>query len=414
MKKIVFFAAVAALAAVSCVKDGYTSDVQTTVVKATVSETKTALVNNTKTYWTKDDQISVFNAGKGNCQFTTAIEEASANAEFTFAGDWAAPEVYHAFYPYSASIATEDFTTFTGLEIPAVQTAVADGFDPEAALLYGEGASANLLFSNLTALIKFTVASDEVYTVKLVSTGDKLAGEASLVGDKLTATSSEVVLKGSMLEGKTFYVAVAPGTFETLKVFVNGVELTTKAYTARTLEAGTIYNMGEITNPRTTAIVGTLDQVTNFETTISTSDIPWYNADNIELIAAFTNDTFWHHDGYRVYNVGNDGKTIVSGDASLVIDDDATWGNNTTNEQHYAVLYGKYDPPCYFNIDWESDYDGQAGVYPIVDVQDRRGNHNTLVCNASYYNSNTNELVFDAVFHEGGKTKFLTAKLHRN
>jgi len=210
MKKIVFFAAVAALAAVSCVKDGYTSDVQTTVVKATVSETKTALVNNTKTYWTKGDQISVFNAGKGNCQFTTAIEEASAHAEFTYTGDWAAPEVYHAFYPYSASIATEDFTTFTGLEIPAIQTAVAGGFDPEAVLLYGEGASADLSFNNLTALIKFTVASDEVYNVKVWATGANIAGQCSFDGEKLTGASSMwVQLKGVMRKGKTFYMAVA-------------------------------------------------------------------------------------------------------------------------------------------------------------------------------------------------------------
>ena len=277
MKKIVFFAALAALAAVSCVKDGYDTDVQPTVIKATIAETetKTVLENGTKTYWAPDDKLSVFNAGKGNCRFETDITENSASADFTYPGGedyFAKPEVWWAFYPYNSAIETTDFATFTGLELPVVQTAVAGSFDPAAALAYGKGTSADLTFNNLTALVKFTVAADNVYNVKLVSTGDKLAGTASFDGTELTATEAAVQLKGVMSEGKTYYVAVAPGTFSTLKVYVNGVELTTKSYTNKTLKAGTIYNMGEITNPNTLEVVNSYTVVAT-TSTITESDI---------------------------------------------------------------------------------------------------------------------------------------------
>ena len=419
MKKIVFFAAVAALAAVSCVKDGYTSDVQTTVVKATVSETKTALVNNTKTYWTKGDQISVFNAGKGNCQFTTAIEEASANAEFTFAGDWAAPEVYHAFYPYSASIATEDFTTFTGLEIPAVQTAVADGFDPKAALLYGEGASANLLFSNLTALIKFTVASDEVYNVKVWATGANIAGQCSFDGEKLTGASSMwVQLKGVMRRGKTFYMAVAPGTYEGLNVFVNGLPLSEKNKTNRTLVAGTIYDMGEITNPRSSVV--TYYTLTNPEPQITAADIEdnldithsdwnYYSANSTKFVGTCgTWNTEGTAYGYKIYSVAEDGVTWTMGGETVVYKDT---NNATTNGQMYAVPYCQYAFPLYFNIDWETKYNGQDNVYTLVDIQERHGRYNTVYLSKSYYDANTRKFVFDIAFNEGGHIKRMCGQL---
>ena len=420
MKKIVFFAAVAALAAVSCVKDGYTGDVQTTVVKATVSETKTALVNNTKTYWTKGDQISVFNAGKGNCRFSTAIEEASAHAEFTYTGDWAAPEVYHAFYPYSASIATEDFTTFTGLEIPAIQTAVAGGFDPEAVLLYGEGASADLSFNNLTALIKFTVASDEVYNVKVWATGANIAGQCSFDGEKLTGASSMwVQLKGVMRKGKTFYMAVAPGTYEGLNVFVNGQPLSEKNKTNRTLEAGVIYDMGEITNPR--ASVVTWYTTTTPEPQITETDIEdkslvntshgdWTYSDASKTTAFYQGFCGFNSKGYgyMVYHVAEDGKTYTNpGDEERVI----TSGDYTDNGQMYAVLYNKYAPALFFNIDWETKYNGQNDVYTLVDLQDRHGKYNSVYLSKSYYDATARKFVFDIAFFEYDHIKRMYGQL---
>ena len=56
MKKILFFAAVAALAAVSCVKEeGFTT--QKAVLKASFEETKTVLAEGTKTHWTPGDLL---------------------------------------------------------------------------------------------------------------------------------------------------------------------------------------------------------------------------------------------------------------------------------------------------------------------------------------------------------------------
>ena len=165
MKKILFFAAVAAFAAVSCVKENYNVEGEKFVIKAAMSDTKTVLSEGTKTLWTPGDQLTVFNKTKGNCQFKTNITENAAVATFEYLGGaeyFDTPETFHAFYPYSKAIATEDFQNFTGLEIPSVQKAVENGFDSAAALCYATGQSTDLTFQNLTSLLKFTVDADEV------------------------------------------------------------------------------------------------------------------------------------------------------------------------------------------------------------------------------------------------------------
>jgi hypothetical protein len=148
MKKILFFAAVAALAAVSCAKET-AIHTEKVVIKANLEQTKTVLAEGTKTHWTPNDQLSVFDADKNNFLFETGIEANTASADFYYAGEgFEAPEEYFCFYPYNKNISTTDFVTFKGLEIPAVQTPVENGYDPAAALCFGRGQSANVSFEN--------------------------------------------------------------------------------------------------------------------------------------------------------------------------------------------------------------------------------------------------------------------------
>ena len=182
MKKILFFAAIAALAAVSCAKETAVNT-EKVVLKASFAETKTVLAEGTKTHWTPGDQISVFNSGKGNCLFKTDITENTASADFYYMGGdeyFDKPEEYFCFYPYSKSISTTDFVTFNGLEIPAVQTPVENGYDPKAALCFGRGNSANVAFENLTTLLKFTIDADEVYNVRIYASGGRVAGTCTV------------------------------------------------------------------------------------------------------------------------------------------------------------------------------------------------------------------------------------------
>ena len=417
MKKILFFAAVAAIAA-SCVNENY--DAEKVVLKASIEETKTTLVDGVKTHWTAGDQLSVFNSERGNCPFSTNISAPSKTAEFTFPwGDenFLKPEVYHAFYPYNKEIKTKDFATFTDLMIPAIQTPVENGFDPAAALCYGTGQSANVTFQNLTALIKFTVAADEVYNVKVVGTGANLAGAATFDGTTLVATEAAAQLKGVMRKGKTFYLAVAPGAYDGLNVFVNGLPVNDLNRTNKTLEAGKIYDMGALTNPRSSVV--TYYTLTNIESQITKDDIKdglgtttyWDYSSTQQFVkdCQTWNTTGDRAYGYKIYHVAEDGFTLTSGSETVIFKAEANC--STTNGQMYAVPYAQTAYPLFFNIDWETKYNGQDNVYALVDQQERNGTYNSFYLSKSYYDAHAKKFVFDVAFNEYGQIKRIYGQL---
>lgn len=413
MKKIVFFAAVAALAAVSCVKEeGFST--QKAVLKASFEETKTVLAEGTKTHWTPNDQLTVFNNGKGNCLFKTNITENAAVATFEYLGGaeyFDTPETFHAFYPYSKAIATEDFQNFTGLEIPSVQKAVENGFDPAAALCYATGQSTNLAFQNLTALLKFTIDADEVYTVRVYATwGSKFAGACTFDGTTLTASVNQVVLKGPMRKGKTFYMAVAPGTYETLDVYVNNEKLSDLTRTNKTIEAGKIYDMGKLGNNRKT-VLDWYNYTTNPASTISQEDVDFNYGDWQDYSAKYPfcrTDASWGS-AYKVYYVAEDGITLTNPHDTEVRRGN---GNPTKNGQMYSVFYQSFGMNLYFNIDWETKYNNEWGVYPIVDIQDR-GMTPSYLLNRSYYDSNSRTLHFDFAIGEGTTLKLIHGQMSK-
>lgn len=416
MKKIVFFAAVAALAAVSCVKEeGFST--QKAVLKASFEETKTVLAEGTKTHWTPNDQLTVFNNAKGNCLFKTNITENAAVATFEYLGGaeyFDAPEVYHAFYPYGKSIATEDFQNFTGLEIPSVQPAIENGFDPAAALCYGTGASANVTFKNLTALLKFTVDADEVYNVRIYAS-NKISGTCTFDGTTLAASNNQVQLKGVMRKGKTFYMAVAPGTYSSLSVYVNNEPLSGMNRENKTLEAGKIYDMGKLGNNRRTVV--DWYYASAIPSSITAEELPEEYRGNINDVNASDRDKFQQADSYgsrgaryKVWYVSEDGKTLTCGDDVRNVDEA---GNMNRDGQHYAILYCYYGMPMYFNIDWETKYNNESGKFPLVDMRDRKVQY-TYQLNRSYYDANTRTVVIDLASTEGSQIKLFHGQLSKS
>ena len=407
MKKILFFAAVAAIAA-SCVNENY--ETEKYVLNASIAETKTEL-DGVKTNWTPGDELSVFGAAKTNCKFTTAIESASATAAFTYTGAFEVSANTCAFYPYNESIATTDGVAFTGLEIPEIQTPVNGGFDPKAALCFAKVLSTDVTFQNLTSLIKFTVDADEVYNVKVWATGPRIAGACTFDGTTLTASTMKVELKGVMRKGNTYYLAVAPGAYDGLNVFVNGLPVNDLNRTNKTLEAGKIYDMGTLTNPRSSVVTYYTastpesqikpEDIEN-QSLVNTSHGDWTYSDASKS-TAFKNEqlgNYGGHDGtaygYKVYYVAEDGKTLTTGGETITIKD----VNYTENGQFYAVMTTKYAQALFFNIDWETKYNGQDNVYALVDQQDRHGRYNTVNLSKSYYDATAQKLVFDIAFFE--------------
>lgn len=289
MKKIYsfLFAATALFAASSCQKE-VAPEVEApefekiTFTASTEVDTKTALHENGKsTIWVAGDQISVFDANKeGNnrCFAIEGISEDKLTATFSYEGEFvkdntqADPTVV-ALYPYQAKAYCDFFyydrNYITGINFPAVQTAVAGSFDPKAAFALGLGTmgTMELGFQNLYALLKFTVrdAGVKKVTVK-VNEGAYISGDAKIQMQLNPATKPvfhspvlSIVENGSNTitltceEGfdtkATYYVAVVPTTFTSISLYCDDVLVNHKDATM-TLEANKIYNLKDNGSPK--------------------------------------------------------------------------------------------------------------------------------------------------------------------
>ena len=281
MNRIYSFAtaAVAALAAVSCAfdeYDDYQKEGETVVFTASIGdeETKaelgTSASGKPQTLWTDGDKITIHNGTKG-FEFVTELEEAAPRADFTYVGnDFSADNGVIAVYPsgeYETDLAKRTVT----LNIPAVQTAVEGTFDPAAGVLaaYTESGSTNMTFRNAAALIKFSVKTEGVKSVVLSGLGDEaVCGETVVTFDEdggivsvapkakgAAGTVVELTAAGSgkLATGKTYYMAVAPGSFPKgftvyVKYSADGEMHMVKGYTKPyDLARNFILNLGEFT-----------------------------------------------------------------------------------------------------------------------------------------------------------------------
>lgn len=233
----------AAVAVVSCQKDNSENinlSGEPFSFTAGHIDTKTVLVDNVKTYWTSTDQLAAFDGTGTPKMFSTDITENSASAKFT-CEDFVLPANYEtapllAFYPYNSELTTDFATKVDGIVFPGTQQVVDNGFDPDATVAWAMGTFANknsLAFNNLYSLLKFTVSeniNDATVTVKANNPSDKLTGTASLslsTGTITMTTGSQLVsLTGNLKVGKTYYIAVAPGTYSSgITVSINGVDI---------------------------------------------------------------------------------------------------------------------------------------------------------------------------------------------
>src|SRR5574344_211360 len=224
---LIMLAAIAT--AFSCSKESATTENETVnmtpmtfSVNEEDGETKTALgSDNLSGNWTAGDKIAIFdNVSNTPLSFDVDATHNSASGSVT-----SSSTTFYAIYPYDAAATISGSVITT--TIPTTQYAVAGGFAEEAnvSVAYTTSTEKSFTFHNVCALVKFTVAADNVKSVTLRGKPtDKIAGKVSINYNSGVPTttvdatngSAYVTLKNSdnsvLTNGATYYIAVAPGT----------------------------------------------------------------------------------------------------------------------------------------------------------------------------------------------------------
>ena len=191
MKKNLFMIAAVAIAAVACNKELPQEQIPVGEAKvysaiADGNETK-AVLNGKATNWENGDAILIYD-GTSAAKYVTSLETPAPNADFVIAdGETAlAGEKVIAVYPewadgYKSSVADVEGKTLSKAYLASNQNAKAGSYDPNTAIAMAYSEDANLEFKNATALLKFTVANENVKTVTVYSIGgEKITGEWAL------------------------------------------------------------------------------------------------------------------------------------------------------------------------------------------------------------------------------------------
>ena len=246
----------------------------TATQEGTPANTKTVIADNTKIHWQSDDKICIPDGTESN-EFKLTSGEGTKSAIFE---GYATPSSsYTAVYPYTATAALEADGTVTGITLPATQTATANSFDPQAALMMAVSNGTTLAFKNVVAYLKLTPkfacskivlkAADE--TAVLAGTG-KLAynnGIPTIDLSEATDKSYAITLTGNIEADKAYYIAVPAVTLTAgWKLFFTKAddsnEYIYKGMSSLNFERNIVANIGEFSientnwyNPRRGEIV---------------------------------------------------------------------------------------------------------------------------------------------------------------
>ena len=174
----------------------------------------------TKVLWTKEEDVDVW---VGETAYPFKGQNAAAKASTTFEGT--APAYLGTWVlvsPQGASTGKSgDVITAT---LPAVQTAVAGGFDTNAAIVAGLGTGATVTCKHLYSGIRFKLTETGIKSVSLRgNNGEKIAGTFSFdiisTGSPvITGGSSETIVLnapggGTFATGTWYYMLCLPTTF---------------------------------------------------------------------------------------------------------------------------------------------------------------------------------------------------------
>lgn len=271
MKKILFWAAVTILAAVSCNKiendaPAQQSNVPSFVASVDGANTKT-IIDGMKSYWNGTEGIRVLDGSESKV-YTATVEKAET-ATFTekdattLTGD-----DYLAVYPEGpAGSVTWDGNIANAAKkfwLPGDQKAVSGSYDPSThiAVAYAEAGNQNLYFKNVTSLVKFNLQSDNVTEVCFYgNSGDIITGNFDVTyngGEPIVNTENQLTSNayamikaedGETLAKGVYYISVLPCDFSkgfSVETVVDNVKSTKKNSTKYTLNRNEILDLGNL------------------------------------------------------------------------------------------------------------------------------------------------------------------------
>lgn len=290
-----FAAALAIVAAASCAKEisndniPVEEEVPVTFTASYDEEdgTKATLAENNFVHWTDEDAIYVYiNDSYGDLYSTAtlSIDPSSNDVDPTFAA-FTGNLIYNGSYSYYAVTPSTGWS-FTQMRYDSglgVQNAVKDSFDPAKHVAVADKARKatydHFTFHNACALLKVTLASDNVYSIKVEGTnnsgvgiGGKLYFSASDISSKNYAISNMadgdypyITLKNSnstpLENGASYYIVVPHITVKNFKVSLcdaNGNALVTKSKASDfKIERNKIYDLGTFELPKESVEVST-------------------------------------------------------------------------------------------------------------------------------------------------------------
>ena len=267
MKKYIFIAVAGILALSACSK---IDDTQNAPRQMTFTagynegaQTRATLNGSTKKVsFDANDKISILSAKNTNTQFTTSAGGASA----TFSGTATDDSKFYAVYPYTSGL-TLSGDVISGVVIPTSQwnsgwnsESNYSGWDPKAPIAYATTTGSSLTFHNACAILKVTFPEAGTYGRFTISANEPLAGTFSLdtsTGTLTPTSGSTTVTVGNPsdiysgictdMNGKTVYVAIAPGTYTGFNLHLyneDGDDKSQTKSTSVTFEAGKIYDLG--------------------------------------------------------------------------------------------------------------------------------------------------------------------------
>ena len=353
----ILFAALAAFVAVACSKQETESfeDVSNLVVvkyNVTASSlTKTSL-NGKTVSWTDGDKVNVFD-DKGT---STTGTIASGVLTTAIAAD--ATKIYVS-YPYSAAATLSGSAISTRL--PEIQRATAGSFDENANLSVAWGAkdASTLHFLNAGTIVKFSLATENVSEVTVVSAGgEAIAGAATL---SMSGESSEAGSVSAVpASGAQSYVTLKPangGHFSSATTYVVAV-------LPQTLASGVSIVANNTSNQATYATV--TDALTlKVNTPVSFGNLN---------ISSFSNDLYTQYNaGMPIIVAGQVYRKAVNGAAGLISitkKENILWYflNRTT-----GILF--FDDPSDNHFYWATN---------TMTATEKNGNNDDFVCISRY------------------------------
>ena len=218
--------------------------------RAAISTSDSKVIN-----WQEGDQISIFD-GTTNNQFT--LKNGAGTKSATFQGNAATAAKYTAVYPYQSGAGYDTSNgNVTGITLKPTQTATANSFDKEAALMIAEGTNTTLEFKNAVGYVKVKpkFACSKI-VLQAAGASEYLAGMCTLsYGDGkpsiafTSEQSTSITLLGNITANTVYYIAV-PAVTLTAGWSISFTDNTGNVYTrtgSKEIEfkRNTIINLGE-------------------------------------------------------------------------------------------------------------------------------------------------------------------------